>query len=89
LNALRSIIYGSCVYWNGLLSFTWPWSSLSLSWLVGVELPNVTEFWFYSLHIGAIKLRSLIFWKLVPHVYGLVFAQRRPSGSAGWVLNFQ
>ena len=61
---------------------------MSLSWLVGVEVPDVTEFWFYNLHIGAIKLHSLTFWKLVPHVYGLVFTQRRPLGSAGLFLDF-
>uniref|UniRef100_A0A7C8ZT14 Uncharacterized protein n=1 Tax=Opuntia streptacantha TaxID=393608 RepID=A0A7C8ZT14_OPUST len=84
--ALQSIIFGTCVCWNGLLRFTRPWSSLGLSWLVGAEVPDVTEFWFYSLQFGTSELCRFILWKLVPCVYGLVFTQRRPLGGAGLFL---
>ena len=86
--ALQSIIFQSCVCWTGVLSLTWPWRSLSLNWLVGVDVLAVTELRFYSLHIETSKLCRFLVWKLVSHVYGLVFPQCRPSGSVGLLLVF-
>ena len=59
---------------------------MGLSWLVGVEVSDVTENWFYSLQFGIRKLCSFILWKLAPLTYGLVLTQHRPLGEAGLCL---
>jgi len=87
-SVLRNISSGPCDCQNVLLNLTWSWHSLSLNWLVGVEVPGVTEAWHYNLQFGISKLCRLMFWKLAPYGYGFVIPQRRPSGSAGVFLFF-
>ena len=79
LNALRNIIYGSSDYWSRLLSANWLWSCLSLSRLIGIEVPDGVKSWFSSWHIGETKPCSLMFWELVRPVDGLVLSHFGPS----------
>ena len=78
-NAWRNIIFGSSDYWSGLLSFTWLWSCLSLSRLIGIEVPDGIKSWVYSWHIEDIKPHSFMFWELVCPDSGLVLSHFGPS----------
>ena len=87
-NAWRNIIFGSSDYWSGLLSFSWLWSCLSLSRLIGIEVPDGIKSWVYSWHIEDTKPHSLMFWELVRPAYGLVLSHFGPSRIATWGIMF-